>query len=174
MHCQVANALYGIGRVLTGLGQYVEAQLAHQRALTIRSALLEIHHNDIAKSHIALADISLARGDLSGARLALERVLSRQLDNIHTTIHPPSHHTHLNMTSGTGSNPSHNPSAVTGVVKKPLTPLATTPSAPSGGGVQSPTRSPTAMAVRALALDVRHYPLNPFTLSTLSKFLYTL
>ena len=159
MHCQVANALYGIGRVLTGLGQYVEAQLAHQRALTIRSALLEIHHNDIAKSHIALADISLARGDLSGARLALERVLSRQLDNIYITIHPPSHHTHLNTTSGTGPSPS--PSAVTSGVKKTLTPLATPPSAPSGGGVQSPTRSPTAMAVRALALDVRHYPLSP-------------
>ena len=55
MHCQVADALEGIGRVLVRQGQYVEATLAHQRALTIRSTLLEPHHTGVSHHIVTLS-----------------------------------------------------------------------------------------------------------------------
>ena len=103
VHRDVSDSLHGIGKVLYHQGQFFEARQALQRALSIRTTLLDPDHSDVQRSHIALALILQAEGYVDQYALAIIHLYTLSTHHINTLYHTSHQHT----LSTSPSNPTH-------------------------------------------------------------------
>lgn len=75
VHPQVANLHNQLGLVALGLGDTVSALTSHQEALRVRRLLFPHGQLDVRKSHVHLADLFRAEGDLQQALWHLEQAI---------------------------------------------------------------------------------------------------